>query len=58
MLSHQPTSLAECDERLDRLRRALHECGPDETVLIRGYTDTIGELEAARLALLPDQREP
>lgn len=52
MLHTRPTSVAECDELLDRVQRARREC----KALIRDFDDKILELESIRAALIPEQR--
>jgi hypothetical protein len=59
VLAHRPTSVEECDERLDRVRQARRECSTAETELRRSYDDMIEELIACRVALIPSpRREP
>lgn len=56
MLAHAPTTVAECDERIARLRQARRECSSAEHTLIDEYDRTIDELLDYRAALVPEQR--
>lgn len=56
MLAHLPTSIAECEERLERVRQARRECQASEVELIRSYEDMETELIACRVALIPAPR--
>lgn len=57
-LHTRPTTVAEVDELLARVRQARRECRAVERTLLEQYDATIDELLEIRSALVPKPREP
>lgn len=57
-LHTRPTTIAEADEMLERVRQARRECCGTERALICDLDDKIVELIACRVALIPEPRKP
>lgn len=58
LIGDPPSTVAECDEQIERVKADLDEARSCEHAIICDCADKLVYYEARRSALLPEQRQP